>query len=187
MNITTVHTDARITKTGYETNRRENKYGEFAGNETFLFDNDKMEQIEPIKEETKKTDTKRVKLSEMSDTELKDYYRKKEEEKKRRERVKQEIAHEKRQNELKRFKEEVENMSYIEIENKYMYNHYVINGLYNKVITPNITDIEKRRIINDIYMRKRPPRNDKFELKDIPLFIICFVIVAFIFITGIGI
>ena len=94
----------RLTKTGYETNKEEYKYGEFK---------------DTIIEEEPKTAAKRVKLSEMSDAELKEYYKKKEEEKERRKRLQEEIKREEYEAECRELQAELDKMSYKEIEKKY--------------------------------------------------------------------
>lgn len=88
-----------------------------------------------------------MRLSEMSDTELKEHYKKLEEEKRRRARIQEEIRRER----MPRIREETQ------LE-------------YNMRICPK-------------YYRGE----DKLELKDIPLLILCIIIVGFIFVTGFGI
>ena len=83
-------------------NKEEYKYGEFK-----------------LAEEKPKTAAKRVKLSEMSDEELKEYYKKKNEEKEKRKRLQEELKKEKYEAECNELQAELDKMSYKEIKEKY--------------------------------------------------------------------
>lgn len=156
--------------------------GSNAGNETYLFTGKELKKVEPIKYNSsgiqdnngeyeykngvlepviEKSKPKRVKLSEMSDAELKEHYKKLEEEKERRKRIQADIVHEKRINELKEFREKIENMSYWEIINRYTYIYKPIANLPGwRVLNTNIEidkDYEKQRIVEEIWRKKYTP------------------------------
>ena len=104
-------------------------------------------------------------LSEMSDAELKEYYRAKDVEKERRERVKRQMAREEpeyiiHRKQLEIFREELNKMSYEEINRKYFRD--------TGVMMPRkaIGNAEEQCIIYDVLRKKRTPEIAEREYRE---------------------
>ena len=119
--------------------------------------------LKPIEEKPKEIKPKRVKLSEMSDAELKEYYKKKEEEKERRKRLQEEIKREEYAAECRELEEELDKMSYKEIEEKYWKKgKYIRTGIYSGYVEQRFIyydekgkeDKQKSDIIRNAYESK---------------------------------